>query len=278
MHAYLVFGYHLSMRVIHLAAMPFWRPMLACMAVAAASRLLGGTRSPRNAALTGSLAVIAGWLLLASPGWPLLAWPPPPVERLAGLGLIVLLDATLRMRVRAGGLASLLLLPASAASAAWWLRGAPLNGFGIASCMPVFLGLAAALPTARRLTRTDRGWATLAAAAALGASLQVTGASPHWARAALVPALTALTLLDIPAAMPALSGMVVMAAAAALVASDRGRLIPVDAACLTPLVAWVLVPRLAPRVSRFGPAIAGVMAAALGVALAWAARRALSGR
>jgi hypothetical protein len=111
----------------------------------------------------------------------------------------------------------------------------------------------------------------------LAGALAVAGAAPHWGWAALVPALGALALLGAESAMPVLSGMVVAAAAAALVASDRGRLVPVDVACVAPLLAWVLVPRLARRVGRKAGAVACVLAALLCVAVAWGARRAMAG-
>ncbi len=72
----------------------------------------------------------------------------------------------------------------------------------------------------------------------------------------------------------ALAGAITVAAATALVASDRGRLVPVDVACVIPLLAWVLVPRFK-RAGRHAPPMPAVLAAAICVALAWAARRVL---
>jgi hypothetical protein len=78
--------------------------------------------------------------------------------------------------------------------------------------------------------------------------------------------------------MPGLAGLLVAAAISAIVASDRGRLVPVDIACLVPLLAWPLAARLTPRLSASGPALAGLLAAASCVALAWLAAHALAAR
>ncbi len=142
------------------------------------------------------------------------------------------------------------MLAVTAAVGAWWLRGAPLDGPGILNCMPVFLGLAAALPLARWLARADRGWGGAGAAMALAGSLLLTGAAVHWARAAAVVAVAALALLGVADAAGAIAGLVVVVAAAAIVASDRGRLIPVDIACLAPLPAWWLAKRIPRRKPR----------------------------
>lgn len=266
MHALLAHAYHLAALPIHLAMLPIWRPLAACLVLAVAGRLMAGGR---GAPLVAGVAVLAGWLVLA---WPA-TWPLPPIARLGGLALIVLADAALRPRRRAW-----LTLPATAAIGAWWLRGAPLSVAGIAGCVPVFLGLAAALVLSRRLARADRGWAMVAASGALAASLTLAGASPHWSRAALVPAVAALGLLGLSGAMPVLAGMLVMLAGAALVASDRGRLAGVDVACLVPLLTLAVAPHLARRSGRPSPAVAGLLAALLGIAAAWAADKLLSAR
>ena len=264
MHALAAHGYHLLLRILHLATLPVSRALAAALAVALAVQVSGA----RMATLGGAVAVLAGWAALAPPTS---GWPPPPVERLTGLAVIVLGEAALRSSVRPPRLLS----PATALLAAWWLRGAPAGGAALLDCLPVFLGLLASFAAARQLTQRVPGWTTLAAVVALAGSLGVTGASPHWAEAALVPAIAALALQGSPAPMPALAEMVVSVAAAALVASDRGRLVPIDVACLLPLLVWTLVPRLAERFARFGPVIAGVLAVLLCLSVAWAAARLL---
>jgi hypothetical protein len=233
MHALLVHFYHLALHMVDFVMRPVWRPFVACLGIAVAARATGAVRTAQGVALAAGGAILVGWLL-QDIAW-LATWPPPPIARLPGLALIVLADATLRARSKGRGWGLLL---ASSALAAWWLRGAPLSGAGIVNCMPVFLGLAFAFPLARRLARGDAGWGSVAAALALAAALHLTGASPHWARAALMTALAALALIGLPQAWGVLAGMITVASAAALVASDRGRLVPVDVACVVPLLAW----------------------------------------
>ena len=161
-----------------------------------------------------------------------------------------------------------LALPLYAALQAWWLRGAPLTGAGIADTVPVFLGLLAAAAIVRRLAARDTGWTSIAAAAALSASLYFLGGTFHWARAAMVPAFAGLALLGLPLAVAPLAQAIVAAAVAAIVASDHGRFIPVDAAAGAPLLVWFLAPGVLPRLNRAGPALAGGIAATVGVACA----------
>ena len=234
MHAQLAQLYHLSAQLIHPTLLLVWRPLIVSVALAAASRVLGGTRPPLGAAIVAAAAVLAGWALLDP--WGRL-WPQSPVARLAGLGAIVLVGAVLRSRLGAAWL----LTPAIAAAGAWWLRGAPLTGPAIIICMPVFLGLLAGLALARRLVPRDAGWVAVAGAVTLAAALWAAGAAPHWARAALMPGLAGLALLGEPDVAATLASLVVMVAGAALVASDRGRLLPVDAACLSPILVWATI-------------------------------------
>jgi len=244
MHALLVHFYHLALLPVHFVMRPIWRPLAAALVITVLARMAGAMLSPRGAAMAAGGAILAGWLL-QDIAW-LGIWPPPPIARLPGLAVIVVIDSALRAGAKGRGWPLLLL---SSALAAWWLRGAPLSGAGIVNCMPVLVGLAFAFPLARRLARGDAGWGSAAAALVLAAALQMTGASPHWARAALVPGLVALALIGIQAAGVVLPGMITVAGAAALVASDRGRLVPVDIACVIPLVAWPLAGWVGDRAS-----------------------------
>ncbi len=264
MHALLAHAYHLLLSMIHLAERPGWRPPAACLAIAVAARSAGLVRQ-RGATVVGAVAVLAGWALLA----PALAWPPPPLARLAGLGAILLGEALLGASGRERRGARIV----TAALAAWWLRGAPFDWAGVALCGPVFLGLASGFAAAGRLSRGDMGWGTLAAALSLAASLSLAGAAPHWAQAAMLPAGAALALLGIPEAMPILARLVVVLAGSALVASDRGRLLAVDMACLTPLLAWAMSARLLRRRGRTRPVLAVGLTILAGLALTWAASR-----
>jgi hypothetical protein len=252
MHDLLAALYHKS---AHLLLAPAWRPPAAAFLAGLALRLLGRGRAP----LAAGLALLAGWLALTLPG-PL--WPVDPLGRLPGLAVLVLAYTALAPRLR--WFAPLLL----AAVAAWWLRGAPLGGAALASVVPVLLGLWAATAIALRLGRRDQGWTNIAAAAALAAAIAVSGGAMHWARAALVPACAGLALLGLDAAVPLQLGTVLVAAAT-VVASDRGRFLPIDAAAATPLLVWFAAPRLQPRLSQAGPALAGLLAAGAAVALVW---------
>jgi hypothetical protein len=261
MHALLASAYHLAL-------LPWLRPVAAALLGALLLRGLG--LAP---ALAAAGAGLAGWLVL---GFPYSVWPLPPPSRLPGLALIVLADAGARAGPKRA--AAWWVLPVTAAAAAWWLRGAPLEGAALVNCVPVFLGFAFAFPLVRRLARADTGWGSLGAALALAGGLMVSAASVRWIAASLVPAAVALALLGMRDAMPGLAGLLVAAAISAIVASDRGRLVPVDIACLVPLLAWPLAARLTPRLSASGPALAGLLAAASCVALAWLAAHALAAR
>jgi hypothetical protein len=239
MHALLTHATHLALLPMHEAMQPAWRPLVVALALAFAVRLAGGAP-----AMVAALAALAGWA--AQDVVLLSVWPPPATARLPGLALILVLTVAVRQRSKAAP--GWWLLPATAALAAWWLRGAPLAGPGLVNCMPAFLGFLAAFPLARRLAQGDQGFAGIAAALALAGVLWVTGAPTIFLRAALVPACAAAALLGQAEA---------------------------DAACLTPLLVWALAPALAPRVARSGQAIAGLLAAALCIGLAYAAERAM---
>ena len=260
MHALLAHAYHLA---LHALTSQLWRPPAASLAVALALRLLGLARSARGAALACLGAVLAGWLLL-NPQWSGLH--PPPLARLPGLAVILLVQAAIGSgrRPRLDWLIGLF----CAGAGAWWLRGAPVAGSAILYCVPVFLGLAACLPASRWLAGNDAGGGGIAASAALAGSLMVAGAAAHWARAAVVPGLAGLVLFGLRPAAPQVAAALVMTAASAVVASDRGRLVPVDVACAAPFLAWAMVPRF----FRSRPRLGWAMAAGACVWLSWAAR------
>ena len=236
MHAILAHAYHLA---LHVLTSRLWRPPAATLAVALVLRLLGLARSARGAALACVGAVLAGWLLL-NPEWAGLH--PPPLARLPGLAVILLIEAAVRTgpKQRLDWLTGLL----CAGVAAWWLRGAPVTGAAMLYCVPVFVGLAAGLPASRWLARNDEVWGGVAASTALAGSLLVSGAATHWARAAVVPGLAGLMLLGLRPASPQVAAALVMVAASAIAASDRGRVLPVDVACVVPFLAWLAAPRV----------------------------------
>jgi len=255
MHDLLAHALHAARFALHAATHPLFRPLIAAVLAAAAVRLI-------RPGLAAGVAVLTGWAALNSP---LFAWPLTPLGRLPGAALLLLGAAFLETRHKPWlvrlGLAAVL---------SWWLRGAPVSGAGISQCVPVFFGLLAGMALAERVSRPaagDPGWAQVGAAAALAGALWVTGASTHWALAALVPAAAALVLIDVPAPSALLARSVTTVATAAILASDRGRFIPVDGAAAAPLAAWFFAPRL----TRLGPAGASALAAAACVAIAWGA-------
>lgn len=259
MHALLAHAYHLALN-------PLWRAPAAALLAGLCARLaLRG-----QPGLGAILAILIGWLVLLYPSLTVL--PAKPLDRLPGLALLLGLLVWWRMRGAGRGVRALFILPAGSALLAWWMAGAPLRGPGIAACVPVFLGTWAALALTIRLSRGDAtGWATLAAASALGAGIDLAGGAAHWARAALIPACASLSLLGLPAATEALALAVTLTACLTILASDRGRFIPVDLAILAPLLVWTLAPRILPRLNRAGPALAAAFAAACGLAIMLAA-------
>ncbi len=258
MHSLLAHAYHL-------AILPVWRAPAAAFLVALLLRFAGR----RACILAPTLAVLAGWIAVQYPSLSIL--PAKPVDRLPGLAVILL--AYLWLAPRAGKRTAFLTLPALAVAAAWWIAGAPFTGPGITGCVPVFLGVWAALALTRKLAASDRGPATIGAAAALAAAIFLAGGSPHWARAALVPACAGLALIGLPDAIIPLAFTIMLAACLTILASDRGRFVPVDLAVLAPLLVWVLAPRILPRLNRAGPALAAFVAMLGGIGLTVAAIR-----
>jgi hypothetical protein len=254
MHEQMLALYH---KAQYLAAQRDYRAPLATLAAGLMLRLAGRG----HARLAAGLAILAGWLALT---WPAPLWPITPTARLPGLALLLVAYGFAAPRLGRGA------IPLFAAAAAWWLRGAPLGGAPLANVMPVFLGLLAATYLVRRIAAQDTGWTTIAAAAALAAAITLAGGNPHWARAALVPAAAGLALLGLTDSVAPLQLATILAAAAAIVASDHGRLTPVDAAAAVPLLVWFLSPRLQPRLNQAGPALAGAAAALCGLAIVWA--------
>jgi hypothetical protein len=258
MHEQLARIYHLVRRV---AVTPVWRAPVAAFGVGLLVRLAAPTR----AALGAVIAVATGWLALVLPLNPVTA--AAPVARLPGAAILLGLYMQAGRRPLPGWLA----LPLYAIATAWWLRGAPLDGPAIANLVPLILGVMAATALGRRIAAKDGGTTTVAAAVALAAALEVSGAAPHWWRAALAPAAAGVALLGLGESVAPLAQAIVLVGVAAVAASNRGRFLPVDLAFAAPFLVWWLAPRLLPRLNRAGPALAASLAAACGVGLVWGA-------
>ena len=259
MHALLAKFYHLGLRFLFT---PLWRPPVAALLAGLILRLLG----PGRAGLGACLAVLCGWLALVLPGNPF--HPAGPVARLPVAAGLLTIFALLR---GGGSLPPWLGYPLFLTVAAWWLGGAPLTGNAVANLVPLLLGLFAAGTLARRLAARDDGTATIAAAVALAASVQVAGGAAHWSRAALVPACAGLALFGQAEAVAPLAQAIVLVAATTILASNRGRFVPVDLAAAAPFLVWLIAPRLLPRLNRAGPVLAAGLAAACAVGVLWGA-------
>jgi hypothetical protein len=243
----------------HLAILPLWRAPAAAFLIALILRAMGRGK----AAYAAGFAVLAGWLAVQYPVFSVL--PAKPVDRLPGLAVILL--GYIWLSPMAGKRTGFLMLPGFAVVAAWWIAGAPVAGPGIAGCVPVFLGVWAALALTRRLAAKDTGWAGIGAALALAGAIFLAGGSPHWARAALVPACAGLALVGVSEAALPLAFATILAGCLTVLASDRGRFVPVDLAVMAPLLVWFLAPRVLPRLNRAGPVLAAFVATLAGVGL-----------
>jgi hypothetical protein len=243
----------------HLAILPLWRAPAAAFLIALILRAMGRGK----AAYAAGFAVLAGWLAVQYPVFSVL--PAKPVDRLPGLAVILL--GYIWLSPMAGKRTGFLMLPGFAVVAAWWIAGAPVAGPGIAGCVPVFLGVWAALALTRRLAAKDTGWAGIGAALALAGAIFLAGGSPHWARAALVPACAGLALVGVAEAALPLAFATILAGCLTVLASDRGRFVPVDLAVMAPLLVWFLAPRVLPRLNRAGPVLAAFVATVAGVGL-----------
>jgi hypothetical protein len=258
----------LLVHVYHLALAPDWRAPVAAFAAALLLRLAGRRAAPYAAAL----AVMVGWLAVQVSAFSVL--PARPVDRLPGLAAILLLY--LWLSPRGGKRGAALTLPLLAVAAGWWMGGAPLGGSGVAGCVPIVLGVWAALTLTRRYAGAASGWSVIGGALALSGAITLAHGSPHWARAALVPACAGLALIGVAQATLPLAFATALTAAATVVASNQGRFIPVDVAVLAPLLVWLLAPRVLPRLHRAGPALAAAIATLGGVAVTLAAIRLLA--
>jgi hypothetical protein len=258
----------LLVHVYHLVLAPYWRAPVVAFTAALVLRLV----LPRSLSLAAALAVLAGWLAVQyHPAFSVL--PAKPVDRLPGLAAMLLLY--LWLAPFAGKRGAFLTLPLLAVAAGWWMGGAPLAGQGVAGCVPIVLGVWAALAVTRRYAGAA-GWSGIGAALALAGAITLAHGSPHWARAAMVPACAGVALIGVAEATLPLAFATALIAAAAMVASNQGRFMPVDVAVLAPLLVWLLAPRVLPRLHRAGPALAAAIATLGSVALTLAAIRLLA--
>ncbi len=287
MHPLLARTYHMAQHGLHVATWPVVQGLFLAAAIAALGRLA----APGRSRLVAALSLLGGWGAATWPLWQ--AFHAPPVARLPGAAIALacfaiaaparVYSAAVRRGATKGRKAAIhapsvaaspkWALPALCVALAWWLRGAPLGGNAILNGMALFLCLLATWAIANRMTKGDEGWAVVAAVLTLSGSLFISGASPHWATVALIPVAPALLLLGLPEAGAVMVGSVVIVAAAAIVASNRGRFVPVDAACLLPLLALLLARRIAPRRRMVG----ALAAALISIGLCWLIKSGLNG-
>ena len=268
-----------------LAGSPWHAPLLA-LAVALAVRLLAhASGSTRLRGTEAAVGLLAGWSWLTLPALhdltlhTILA-PASEAGRLPGASLIILVASAVMPAAGKPGRAVPLLL---GALTGWWLAGAPAHGDALVRGMAAAVLCAATTLWAFRLLADGDVWRSTAAALALAAALLVADAPERWAGAALVAAGAIAALLPSQPAglmLGSAAGLVSVALAADLADGVAARRAPgaTDLACLAPLAVLLLAPRLLPRLSRMGPALAGILAAAGCVVLVWVVGRAVGYR
>lgn len=220
----------------------------------------------------GGAGVFTGWWLLAGGGMPLSVTPRDMAGRLpilaAAAGVLAILTAWLAPQ--RGRLPCLVLL---AVASGWWLAGGP-RGIAALTQVAVLAGGLAAWHglAARHLSRGTPGQLALAAWTFVLA-LWVCHAPPAWLLLAMTPALVSLAPLLVPAAelmlLPLAIDLAAVMAATLLATGKLPRgLGAMDVAVAAPALALLLAPRL-----RFAAVLAGPVAMAIAVGLAWLAHR-----
>lgn len=260
-----------------LAVSPWHAPLLALL-VALAARLLGHTAG--KARLRGTEAafgLLAGWVLLTTPALHDLTLhavlaPTSEAGRLPIAALMILAASALMPAAGKPGRTIPLLL---GALTGWWLAGAPAHGDALVRGMAAAAVCALATLWSLRLLADGDAWRSTAAAIALSAALLAAGAPEHWVEAALVATGAVAALLPAQAAgmmLASAAGLTSTAVAAELADGMAAHRTPgpTDLACLTPLAVLLVAPRLLPRLTRAGPALAGILAGATCVVLVWA--------
>ncbi len=257
----------------HLLASPNLRAgaaPVAALLVGVLALAAGRGLRPLLASAAG-LGVFAGWLVLAPEPLALLH-PAGLLARLPGVGLLA----------TAVGVASLRGPPwlpkaaavALAAVAGAWLGGAADRAGWNATLPPVLAAAGLAFLFGRRLERPSH---PVVAAVVMAGGFLVAGTPVAWPLAAMVVGAAALSSLG-GAALPPIAMALAGLAVAADLAHGRFRagFNAVDAACLAPLLALWLLPRIESRIARidarnFGPWGAATLTVAGVVAAVWLA-------
>ncbi len=259
----------------HLPASPTLRETAAPVAalLVAVVALAGGRSVRPLLACAAGLGALAGWLVLAPEPLALLH-PAGLLARLPGVGLLAAAAGLVSLRGPAW-LAKVATVAMGAAAGAW-LAGAAGRAGVDAMQPPVLAGAVLAFLVGRRLERPSQA---IVAAAVLAGGLLAAGTPVVWPLAAMVVGAAALASLGGGALSPvavALAGLTV----AADLAQGRFRagFNAVDAACLAPLLALWLLPRIEGRIARvnakrLGPWSAAAVTVAVGVAAVWLAAR-----
>ncbi len=262
----------------HLLASPTLRETAAPVAalLVAVVALAGGRSVRPLLACAAGLGALAGWMVLAPEPLALLH-PAGLLARLPGVGLLAVAAGLVSLRGPAW-LANVATVAMGGAAGAW-LAGAAGRGELDAMLPPVLAGavLAGAVLAFLVGRRLERPSQPIVAAAVLAGGLLAAGTPMVWPLAAMVVGAAALATLGGAALSPvavALAGLTV----AADLAQGRFRagFNAVDAACLAPLLALWLLPRIEARIARvnpkrLGPWSAAAVTVAVGVAAVWLA-------
>ncbi len=265
-------------REVLLAAWHLLRPPMLAFAVTMALRLAGlrGGR-PALAVAAAGFGLLAGWIgLLGVPGSVHVLLASHALAdrlRLAALGAALICLVAPLLPVRPPVPTALLALLGG-----WWMAGAPGRETELWRHAASLAVIAAALWIACRSMQDERVTLALTAGATLLLALAVAGAAPLWVMLALVPLACAVGWAPGPAPtgalLPVACGIVLAAVAIDQAAGGlaRGRFGVMDAACLSPLVPILLLPRL----ERLGSLAAAATATAIGVGAVAIVARALA--
>ncbi len=224
-------------------------------------------------ACAAGLGILAGWLVLAPDPLTFLH-PARLLGRLPGVGLLAVAMGVISLRGPPWLSKSATAVLGAFAGA--WLAGATGRAGLNAALPPVLAGAALAFLFARSLKQPSQ---SVVAAAVLAGGLMAAGTPAAWPLAAMVVGAAALASVGGATLSPVAVALAGLAVAADLAHGRfRAGFNAVDAACLTPLLALWLLPRIERRIIRInvknlGPWSAAMLTVAVVIAAAWVAAR-----